>query len=909
MAKGNWTGEKVKALVEAIKNKDIDAIEQAVVVTGKGSFPDKAYGRGWTKYGPDSVLAAAIETDDLELFDRLVELGMKVSSFGNNGCLGGPVDEVLFGEKSNLRSPEMLIKLANCGFDFSSIDAYGGVGSLRAFVIENAENLEVLEALEGAGLHYVKYGRSRDETIPWEIFLYQGRFELLDHFINKGFKPVRPLRLQIGTGEWYRNQESAVKSCAVIDFILERDLPTYGIVVMDVMTDEEIGILKYAIEKGVNLYNPDKLFALLNYELISTALVSGACEMKPEYVGPAKAASRDDLLKLYEEYGADLDDVTAEIVDELSLILRGAEYKTRWVYDDSENAAVNPKKMRVIGAIEDDATADWRKITELLSRVYCASFDNNEHHKMSKRAASLAKLAGSKPWVEIFEYCLGRFEGNLDLKLVVPMFKVKSSGFRGDEKGFGITFWYESDVAVYKLLAARGVEFLCKIDGDYGWDSENVEKNPDALPGDVFIWLAPDVSEFLFEEYGWEKAELEVSHTHTWDPKNRLGYDNLGRLLIGSGNKAAYKWFIENASNVKEFKKPAVKDVVASPLLRPYLESKKDGSVRSKDNVKFIMQTLNSEFKDDTLLYVRKASLDAAAAGQLKEKLKYVKSSEEKAIAKEAIALLDSSAVESKPVKKQSGEKKLTVSQTVTLVMNALDKGDASKIADLEPIAAKVPMVDCVELLEHAAANCDGAAIDALYDLLAPFECASTALHVALFSGNVAAAKALVAHGADLDGKLKKVDDKRTPAAKRGAREKRYSHGLVGSTYSFGRQVVDNLSEALLIWDGEIKSRADKQYVNEVSGNKAAETLIAIAGEKRFKKSIAVRLLLSLIDGASWRKILEAGILDESDIAELPWEDAVSSVYHDWPSLDVDMLKVIKDFAPEDVSDLAELPW
>lgn len=254
---------------------------------------------------------------------------------------------------------------------------------------------------------------------------------------------------------------------------------------------------------------------------------------------------------------------------------------------------------------------------------------------------------------------------------------------------------------------------------------------------------------------------------------------------------------------------------------------------------------------------------------------------------------------------KSTGEKKLTIPQTVTLVINALDEGDASKISELEPIAAKIPMADCVELLEHAAANCDGAAIDALYDLLAPFECVSTALLASLFSGNVAAAKALVAHGADLNDKLRKVDDKRTPAAKRDTREKRYSHGY------------RDLSTALMRWRGSLRKRTKEsapcpQPRGHAEAN-AAETLIAISGEKRFKKSIAIRLLWNLIsfdgeggefDADNARKIFEAGILDDHDLANLPWADALSSVVlrsgYGCRAITPKMLRVVKDFAPVD---------
>lgn len=266
--------------------------------------------------------------------------------------------------------------------------------------------------------------------------------------------------------------------------------------------------------------------------------------------------------------------------------------------------------------------------------------------------------------------------------------------------------------------------------------------------------------------------------------------------------------------------------------------------------------------------------------------------------------------------------KKLTVPQAVTLVTDALDEGDASKISTLEPIADKVPMADCVELLEHAAASCGEEAIEKLFDLFAPFECLSGPLQVALFSGNVETSKALIAKGADLNGELKMIDEKRTPSSKKSAREKRYSHGLIGRTYRAGGQVACNLAEALTKYDGSILSRSKtsdhdwrgrtkKLVVNEPSNDKAADTLIAISEEKGFKKNLAIKLLWNLIsfdgrkttdacfDAVNSRKIFEAGILDASDIAKLPWSDAVSSASASWGGCSVEALKVVRDFAPE----------
>ena len=78
MAESKWTWKKVEKLIEAIEDRDIATVEQAIDATGSGALPDRVYDGYW-QYGPNSVLAAAIRADDLELFDCLVKHGMKTS--------------------------------------------------------------------------------------------------------------------------------------------------------------------------------------------------------------------------------------------------------------------------------------------------------------------------------------------------------------------------------------------------------------------------------------------------------------------------------------------------------------------------------------------------------------------------------------------------------------------------------------------------------------------------------------------------------------------------------------------------------------------------------------------------------------------------------------------------------------
>lgn len=284
-----------------------------------------------------------------------------------------------------------------------------------------------------------------------------------------------------------------------------------------------------------------------------------------------------------------------------------------------------------------------------------------------------------------------------------------------------------------------------------------------------------------------------------------------------------------------------------------------------------------------------------------------------KALEDEALLQACNNDVQEKPK-----EKKLTVAQLITVVCDALDEGDDSKIEMLRQVAAKVPMADCVELLERAAANCTGEAIDALYELFAPFECASSALLVALFSGNVSTAKALVKHGADLDGNLIYIDEKRTPKSKREAREKRYSHGFMTGAHTSGHIIAHSLRDALTIDQGELVSRTKmgkdvwrrpaKVVVNKTSNENAAATLIAISKEEGFKKAIATRLLWNFIsfdgrehharfDEKNARKVLEAKIIDEGELKSLPWDKAIDSGSGWYGPGVANMFRLVRDYA------------
>ena len=155
------------------------------------------------------------------------------------------------------------------------------------------------------------------------------------------------------------------------------------------------------------------------------------------------------------------------------------------------------------------------------------------------------------------------------------------------------------------------------------------------------------------------------------------------------------------------------------------------------------------------------------------------------------------------------------------------------------------------------------------------------------------------------------VDERRTPPAGRRSRENRYAFGRLAIYFD---QHWDSLADELLHDRGHVRSRTkfappdrhgnrNHVVVNKISCEAAANTLLVIAEEPKFKKSIAWRLLLNVsgdlhgeyqgwsfdykervgaykvrsYDYTGTRIILESGILAKDDVVDLPWSTLVKN--------------------------------
>ena len=877
--KAKWTGPKVNDLYEAVKAKDIEAVKDLVAGVGAGAFPDKVYGRSYPRIGPEHIAAAALETDDPVYLGELLELSMPLV------LDDWKRDSALYGETGN-RNPEVLRVLAAAGFEFKRSHRNNN-GSFVSFLRENRDDIELFNLLENNGMAY-DYDSLLDEeagqnVIPWQEFIESESFAFLEHAINIGLHPNEPIYAELIKWESqavrmrkqagrpvYREQDAEIGSNLSensIAFCLENGFDSCVAVNKDDVLACKAHLISY-FEKGIRPRNPAVIFQALDVDLIN-AFIQAGFEVSPECVDVVRQSRREDLMSLLSDVGCDTEDVTMEILSDIE--------------DAFYRGISREAPLKIIDALKDGRKADWPAVTEALARLYANDFDPAG---FCHRGKILDTLIGEFDWTKLFEGCLGRADCALEFDLAIPSFKVPAHCLNRKyliekQKAVGLSYWHESDSQVYAALCKRGVQLTCDLYTGYYFDESSA-----ALPGDAFIWLEPAVRDIFFEQKGWTIEDLKDKKR--LDKKYSMSsLENLDAMLVGSGNAAAYAWYLENDMADDRIKSLKLADVLETPLLRVFLEHAKDGSIRTTKSADFVRSTIKGAQRDVTPLLVKKLAPSSANTQSVRDILNAASEKKDRAeVAQQCLEILSERATAETKKKAPSKKPKKTVAQTITEVCDSLDRGDSTKLDLLEPIAAKVPMVDAVELLERASANCDARAIDRLYDLFAPFEYESGALLVALFSGNVSTSGALMSHGADLSGTTRFVDAKRTPEGKLPTRKKRYAHGLLGKKYSSGSRVAYLLEDALTKDSGLIAKRSDtQQFVNNAKPQQAADTLLAADCEISAKKEVADRLLWCLVsfDGRATsdqrkefdaaRKLFEAGMISDSEARSLPWDE------------------------------------
>ena len=115
--------------------------------------------------------------------------------------------------------------------------------------------------------------------------------------------------------------------------------------------------------------------------------------------------------------------------------------------------------------------------------------------------------------------------------------------------------------------------------------------------------------------------------------------------------------------------------------------------------------------------------------------------------------------------------KKASAAQLAKAAIEAMRKGDASKLSDVKPVASRVAPTNAMKLLKYGAIKGDAEVIDQLYEMFGGFEMPSIALSRAIAHGNTDTALALARHGATLsdqiDQKMAKGKDRTKVRASR----------------------------------------------------------------------------------------------------------------------------------------------
>lgn len=159
--------------------------------------------------------------------------------------------------------------------------------------------------------------------------------------------------------------------------------------------------------------------------------------------------------------------------------------------------------------------------------------------------------------------------------------------------------------------------------------------------------------------------------------------------------------------------------------------------------------------------------------------------------------------------------KKASVAQLTKAAIEAMRKGDASKLNDLKPIASKVNPIDAVRLLKYAAIKGDAEAIEQLYGIFGKFEMPSIALCYAIAFGNDSAARALLQRGVTLGTPMDPIPLKGDTFSKQANRQKRYINDVlfedgldIPGRMGIGRQ-VDASPNPGYIYQCALSSKSD----------------------------------------------------------------------------------------------------
>lgn len=123
--------------------------------------------------------------------------------------------------------------------------------------------------------------------------------------------------------------------------------------------------------------------------------------------------------------------------------------------------------------------------------------------------------------------------------------------------------------------------------------------------------------------------------------------------------------------------------------------------------------------------------------------------------------------------------KKPSVAQLTKAAIEAMRKGDSSKLVALEPVAGKVNPLDAIRLLKYAAMRGDAETINQLYAIFGKFEMPSIALCYAIACGNDGTARTLIERDVTLGKPMDPIQKRGDTPVKQANRLKRYIDGVL----------------------------------------------------------------------------------------------------------------------------------
>lgn len=548
-----WIDKQEEKALTCFARGDKAGFEAVLSDAGFDSIPVWKKDYKSTHSFDQGLLNVCCRKRDTELLDYALSKGAKISrskpkdtSFNS---LFGMV--LIYAKKEDRAQTRVFLKALNeAGY---KIPAHMEENVYRALYAQGGDDLEFYRELESYGLGY-----ECEDAGQIENLLDHHAFNVLDYFENQGYlDAVRESAFDVR--KWWDDE--------ILSYCLAK-----GWNLASVSADCERDVLLSALRNGATIseFEMKKICDDLDEEVIAACLEAGASAVFPEF---AQKAERDDILKLYRQYGFDEWDETEGLVEGV------------------ERGRIPLRSLLEKGAT--GAHADWKTVTKAVARRFTFRPYPDDRIWTSKYGElyTPASFYDEKvEWIELFAGLLDLFEGDIDFFVRVPMESWNLGHYACNHPSSHC--WADCDVEVYRMLVKRGAKLA----------SGTREA--------VIVHCAPDVVDFLFEYNGWDWKRLRFSDF------------GVNECLRHGGNAHAFRWLYEHKRNLIDLDLFKPSKCYASGLYDMFiavLETKDDGSFKTPKAVEYLTAYCRRNDRAAVETLIAKLSLSSATIAKAYE--------------------------------------------------------------------------------------------------------------------------------------------------------------------------------------------------------------------------------------------------------------------------------------------------